>query len=418
MHKLLIFGLLFVSFAVNAQDAQYDLRVDTVTYGYYLNGDWNKLIDTAKQALKNDIDFKYMRQRLGYAYFVKGNYYASQQQYEKALKFDKEDIDTRTYLYYCGLNTGNEANTRYRAGLLTDELKKTYGIKPFRILNSVDLEYCYKANDNATRGNPAYYRAGISSQLSYRFSLYQSVSTYAQKNVSIYKETNAQINVETFDSTNIKQFEYFALLNWSLTPHFNLNIGYHYLNTGIKNRYIYTYKLYNQPTKRVKDTTATSNLPGNLFCSKFSYTINRFDFALSGSVLFYDSILTQQYGVQAGVVLPGKLNFTLKSSLYAVLTPDNNRMIFSQTASALLSKKLSLEANITWGNLNNFSDNNGLYIYNSLDPSTFRTGLTAYWQLLPKIWLFGNYTYDTKLIELYNTNYNQHSFSGGIIWKM
>ncbi|HET7732348.1 MAG TPA: hypothetical protein VFK73_00820, partial [Paludibacter sp.] len=89
-----------------------------------------------------------------------------------------------------------------------------------------------------------------------------------------------------------------------------------------------------------------------------------------------------------------------------------------QTASALLFKKLGVEGNITWGNLNNFSDNNGLYIYNSLDPTTFRTGLTAYWYLLPKISLFGNYTYDTKLIEESNTNYNQHSFSGGIIWKI
>jgi len=418
MHKLLIFVLLFVLLTVKAQDSYYNLRVDTVTYQYYLNGDWNKLIDTAKQAIKDSVDFKFLRQRLGYAYFAKGNYYASQQQYEKALALDDTDIDTRTYLYYCGLYTCNESNIRYRAGQLTNELKQSFGIKPFRVLNSVDLEYSYKTNDNATRGNPAFYRAGISSQLGYRLNLYQSLSGYSQTNVSIYKETDAQINVQTFDSTTIKQFEYFALLNWSITPHFSLNIGYHYLNTGIKNRYIYTYNLYNQPTKTVKATTATSNLPGNMFCSKLSFTLNRFDFALTGSILNYDSVLTQQYGVHAGVVLPGKLNLYMKSSLYGMLDSNIRRLIFSQTASALLFKKLGVEGNITWGNLNNFSDNNGLYIYNSLDPSTFRTGLTTYWYLFPKISLFGNYTYDTKLIEENNTNYNQHSFSGGIIWKI
>ncbi|MFT3753534.1 MAG: hypothetical protein QM800_11905 [Paludibacter sp.] len=416
MHKLLIFVLLFASLIAKAQQPQYDLRVDTVTYQYYLNGEWDKLIDTAKLAIKNDVDFKYLRQRLGYAWFAKGNYYASQQHYEKALKFDKEDVDTHTYLYYCGINTFNEAYTRYRAGQLTDELKKTYEIKPFRIINSVDLEYSYKTNDISTRGNPAYYRLGISSLLGYRLNLYQSVSAYSQKNKATYY-ADGLFSYQTDDSTSIRQHEYFALLDWTITPHISLNVGYHYLYLNVYNKTTSTYRTdRNQQFKTTR--TSTQGMPGNLFCSRLSFTHNRFDVGLSGSILSYDSIITQQYGLHAGVVLPGKFNPTLKSSLYGMLTPNSSRLIFSQTASALLSKKLSLEANITWGNLNNFSDNNGLYIYNSLDPSTFRTGLTAYWSLLPKIWLFGNYTYDKKLIELNNTNYNQHSFSAGIIWKM
>ncbi|HEY6914187.1 MAG TPA: hypothetical protein VI413_05875 [Paludibacter sp.] len=416
MHKLLIFVLLFVSFAVKAQDSHYDLRVDSVTYQYYLNADWDNLIDTAKQAIKDSVDFKFLRQRLGYAYFAKGNYYASQQQYEKALAFDMGDIDTRIYLYYCGLYTCNEATTRYRAGQLTNELKQSFGIKPFRILNSVDLEYSYKTNDNATRGNPGFCRVGINSLLGYRLNLYQSFSTYAQVNKATYL-SGGLFNVRTDDSTSIRQNEYFALLDWTVTTHISINIGYHYLGLNIFNNATDTYQVSNNQQFRTV-RSSTQNMPGNLFCSKLSFSLNRFDFALTGSILSYDSILTQQYGVHAGVVLPGKLNFYLKSSLYGMLDPNINRLIFSQTAGALLFKKLGVEGNITWGNLNNFTDNNGLYIYNSLDPTTFRTGLTAYWYLLPKISLFGNYTYDTKLIEENNTNYNQHSFSCGIIWKI
>jgi hypothetical protein len=417
MHKLLIFVLLFVSLTIKAQDYHYDLRVDTITYQYYMKGDWNKLIDTAKQAIKDSIDFKYLRQRLGYAYFAKGNYYASQHQYEKASTFDKADIDTRTYLYYCGLYTCNETNARYHAGLLTDELKKSFRIKPFKIINSVDLEYSYKANDNPTRANPAFYRVGISSQLGYRLNLYQSVSTYAQKNKETYLDTSGLIDVQANDSTSIRQNEYFALLDWTITPHISLNVGYHYLYLSTNYINTYMYQVGSQQYKTVK--SATLKMQGNMLCSKLSFILNRFDFAVSGSVLSYDSMLTQQYGIHAGVVLPGKLDFYLKSSLYGLLdTKNNNRLIFSQTASALLFKKLGAEGNITWGNLNNFSDNNGLYIYNSLDPSTFRTGLTIYWYLFPKISLFGNYTYDTKLIEKNSIYYNQHSFSGGIIWKI
>ena len=96
----------------------------------------------------------------------------------------------------------------------------------------------------------------------------------------------------------------------------------------------------------------------------------------------------------------------------------NNRLIFSQTAGGRLTKSVWAEANITLGNLLNYQDHNALYVYNSIDPTTFRTGLTLFWHAGKNLTLFGNYMYDTKLIELTNTNYKQQSFSGGIIWKL
>ena len=79
-----------------------------------------------------------------------------------------------------------------------------------------------------------------------------------------------------------------------------------------------------------------------------------------------------------------------------------------------------MEANVTFGNIKNYNDNNGLYVYNSLDATTFRTGLTLFWNLTNKITLFGNYSFDKKEISDNNTitNYNQQSFLGGIRWKL
>ncbi|MDD4992695.1 MAG: hypothetical protein PHR83_10715 [Paludibacter sp.] len=415
MRKHIIYILLSVPLFIHAQDKQYNQKVDSITYKYYLNGDWNNLIIKAKEAIKDSIDFKYLRQRLGYAYFAKGDYISSQQQYERALKFDERDVDTRTYLYYCGLYSGNESFTRYHAGELTSELKKILKIKPFRILNSVDLEYNYKSNDNSKRGNPAYIRGGIDSQLGYRLNLYQAFSTYTQTNMSSFEEPSGLLQLQVNDSTAIRQIEYFALLDWTITSHLNFDIGYHYVNSklNIKN----TYAINSINYKEVFDTVM--NLPGNLFCTKLTYTVNRFDFALSGSVFNYDSTLTQQYGIHAGVSLPGKNRIYLKSSLYGLIdSKNNNRLVYNQSAGALFFKKIWVEGNVTFGNLDNYSDNNGLYIYNSLDPTVFRSGLSLFWNVLPKITLFGNYTYDTKLIKEDQTNYNQHSFSGGIIWKL
>ena len=421
MRKFLIITLILISIGTKAQKSHYDLRVDTVTYNYYLKGDWNKLIDSTKLAFKRGTDFKYLRQRLGYVYFVKGNYYASQQQYEKAFAFDPKDDITITYLYYCNLYIGNETATRYWGGLLNAELKKKLEIKPFRIVDKVDLEYNYKTSDNSERRNPTYLRGGINSQLGYRINLYQAYSTYGQNTKSVYNETDQLINVQVRDSNVIKQNEYFALLGWTINPHLHLNIGYHYVNSIVHTISTYSYKLGVTPYKNIKDSTLY--YPGNMLCSKLSYTINRFDFALSGSVLRYDNETTQQYGIQVGVLLPGASCIYLKSSLYGLYSSNNiSRIIFSQSAGLRPLKKLWLEGNVTVGNQNNFTENSGLYLYNSIDPSIFRTGATLYWNIMPKISVFGNYGYELKQTENTNrtiiSNYNQHSFSGGIIWKI
>jgi hypothetical protein len=80
-----------------------------------------------------------------------------------------------------------------------------------------------------------------------------------------------------------------------------------------------------------------------------------------------------------------------------------------------------VEANVTNGNMMNFQDKDALYLYNSVDASTLRTGGSVYWSCLFHLTLVLNYGFHKK--ELINPDftkqlYNQHSFSGGVIWKL
>jgi len=403
MYKILIFIFFYAIIATLQARAQEFYTVpasDSITYQYYLKGDWENLIHAGKESIKHNIDFKWLRQRMGYAYFVKGDYYASQHQYEKALLFDKTDSISLTYLYYCGLYTNNESFARFQARKFPIAMQQRLGLKSLKILNAMDGEYNYKINSNTTRSNPGYYRLGISSQLSYRFNLYQAFSNYAQR----------------IDSARIRQNEYFVLADWSVSSHISLDIAYHYLGTNIADTVTSKYN------KRVKRTmNDTTFYPGHLFYTKLSCRQNRVDIAISGSILSYDSILTQQYGIQAGVVLPGRLNIYLRSSLYGLISPNNKKLIFAQSVGAYFFNSLWAEANITLGNLKNYSEMNGLYVYNSDDETTFRTGLSLFWYVTKKITLFGNYNYNKKQTPDINksaTNYNQHSISTGIIWKI
>lgn len=406
MSKRLVFlFILLCSVSIYAQENKSIITADSITYKYYLEGDWGQLIATGEQALNQNIDFKTLRQRIGYAYFMKGDFYESRKHYEKALAFDNSDATTLLYLYYNGLNLGDMSYANYYASKLPLETRQYFKLKPFKIINSFDLEYNHKTG-YSNRFGPTYIRMGMNTQLGYKLNLYQSVSDFTQKT----------------DSSSIRQTDYFALMSWTVNSHLLFSAGYHYINTNVISRYSYneySYGSHNSIIRtRVTDTVSTY-FPGHLFFSKLSYSVNRFDFAVNGSVLKYDSVYTQQYGIQAGVTLPGKANVYLKSSLYGLFDSNlNSRLIFSQSAGALFFKKLWLEGDVVLGNQNYFADNNGLYVYNSLDPTTFKAGISLFWYLPKNITLYTNYTFDNKYISAENQKYAQHSITGGIIWKL
>jgi hypothetical protein len=382
MHKVLIFFVLLTT-SVYAQ--HYDARVDSISYNYFRLGKWDDLIQYAKIIKHEHYDFKLLRQRVGYAYFAKGDYYASIREYEKAQQFDKKDEITQLYLYYNGLNIGNEQFARYHAGKLTKKKRIELKIQDFRPIDAVDAEYSKKLTNSSLRTNPNFERLGLNTQLGYRLNLYQTFSNFHQ--IRDY-------------TINVNQYEYFALLNWTIFSITNLSVGYHYVGTNV--------------------ITETDNLdyPGGIWYGKLSQKIGRFDFSVDGSHFANDMIQTTQWGGQIGYALPTRWSPYFKSSVYLLSDSVENRLVFSQTAGCLIVKNIWIEGAVTFGNLNNFVDMNGLYFYNSLDPTTFRTGFSAFWYATSHLTFYGNYTFENKLITENSSIYNQNSITGGIIWKL
>lgn len=359
--------------------------VDSLSYEYYLKGNWKQLIELGKKANKEGVNFKFLQQRMGFAYFMLGDYYNSIRYYKNSLKFDPYDQISHTYLYYSALNVANKTMARYHLSKLKEENRKYFDEKKYKLPDFVDLEYNYKMNNYALRSDPQYKRLGINIQPGYRLNLYQSVSTFSQ----ITELTNQTI-----------QNEYFASLNYSVFSATNLNFAYHYVGT------------------KYSASTDTLNISGNILFARLSQNWRRFDFSLSQSVFSNDYNNASQSGFQIGYSFPAKLRIYAKSSLYLMNEYDSTRLIFNQTAGALIGKKLWLQGSITLGNLNNFTDNDGLYLYNSMDYTTFRVGGSAFFYWGKHLTLFTNYTFDKKQTIETLYQYKQHSISGGLIWKI
>lgn len=381
MHKYVLALFMCLPFCSFSQDKLDFQKADSLSYQYFLKGDWKSLIKITKEAFSQNISSKFMLQRAGYAYFVTGDYYSAINQYEKALQYDSSDDLTREYLYYSNLYAGS-VNTRYYAGNLSDEATKRLGIRSFKPAESFDTELAVKTNKIQSRSEQLYYRFGLKSEFGYRISLYQAYS-YFQETIS---------NVLT------QQPEYLAILSITLSPVWHVKTSYHGLFTDYAN----------------------TKYPGNYGFIGISGQLHRFNLEANASVLKSSSTTTNQFGLQASVVLPGRQNIYFTSSVTGMIENNDSRTIFAQTAGLKLSKNLWGEGNITLGNLKNYSTYSGLYIYNANDPSVFRTGGSLIYFLGRHLSIIGNFTFDQQ--ELANNNqksyYYQYSYSGGLKWKL
>ena len=365
-------------------DFQY---IDRKSYQYYLESDWDRLTKLGNNALSIGIDYKNLRKRMGYAYFMQQKYYAAQMHYERALAFDHTDTDVQLYLYYCSKDLGNDKSAGYYVSLMPTDKQTSINIKPFKIIDAVDFEYNYKSNDEPTnmRSEATFYRMGIGTKINNRLNVYLTASQY-----------NQTVNI----TTPTLQTEFYGAMSWAASAHLNFDAAYHGVNTLV----------------------GTEAFLGNLYFGKISGTSSIFHYALSASTLSNKMGTFNQVSLNGGFTIPGKAGCRLSSTMNLLADSTSSRMVFSQSIGAQILKPLWMEGTVTLGNLKNYNDNNAMYLYNTLDATTFRAGVTAFLNVSKNFILVGNYTYDIKemkdIITNNISNYNQHSISGGIIWKL
>jgi hypothetical protein len=341
---------------------------------------------------------------LGYAYYQKRNFYASMQHYEQALKWDPTDQGTLTYLYFAGLETGLPAYARYFAGKFSAENKMNYHQRTFRPVSGLDVEYNYQWNNELYRSNPHYQRLGLSTDLGYSLSLYQTVSRFQQ-------DASSADDYNDYRS-NILQNEYFVLLSKQFNAHFGLDVGYHYLFTKFHT------ETFDRTLQEVTETLDTLSYHGNLWFAGLHYKWNRFHFGLNASYLTMEYNHVLQTGVNVGFAIPGSHNLFLNNSVWVMKDDYDQWLVSKHSLGMLLGRQFWVEAYKTFGNLTNFADLNGLYVYNSFDPTLSRTGLSLYWYATPHITVFSNFTMETKQNTFLLQHYQQNALTGGILWKL
>jgi tetratricopeptide (TPR) repeat protein len=153
MHRinfLIIVFSIFSSVALSQDTINFN-NIDLKTYGFAYYGEWDSVIHYGKLGLANDIDYFYLRLRLGEAYYYKQNYSTAIKHFEKALKSNSADASAQEFLYYSYLFSGRESDVDFYGAGLPEAEKKDVSLKKNTLLKNVYFETGPCASNNSSK---------------------------------------------------------------------------------------------------------------------------------------------------------------------------------------------------------------------------------------------------------------------------
>jgi hypothetical protein len=144
---------LFLLMAQGQEKLNYP-EVDKVSYELFLQGKWIELIDFAKEARRQNIDFFYLQIRTGIAYYNLKKYRTASDWFLKAWESDQSFEWLQEYLYYSLLWGGRALEAQKVAGDFSSGMQDKIGFSEKK-LTRVGLEAGYSFNPDFETLNEA-----------------------------------------------------------------------------------------------------------------------------------------------------------------------------------------------------------------------------------------------------------------------
>lgn len=143
-YGLLIFFLFSILYGkAQHQSVKERNLYDSITYHYYLESNWDSVIDISKEALYKGYDFYFLRMRLGLAYDYQRNFRLAEIQYKKALNMVPSDINAAYYLYFSAINGGRAAvaNKKYESFAKEQQISILKGLELVQKSDTISHKY-------------------------------------------------------------------------------------------------------------------------------------------------------------------------------------------------------------------------------------------------------------------------------------
>jgi len=417
-------------------------NLDSITYAHYINQDWEKVIYTGNTALNRNIDYFYLRTRMGIAAYYLGRYPEAADHFEKALIFNATDPTTQLYLYdtykLFGKNTkayrlsmSFNKNTLSLISTKRKPIEALYAGGGHSFSNNLtnnDNLFVDKNSDTVTGyriliGDKSDYYMGASFNLSPMVSMYAGYNRLnIQKKINFqYTEANHVLDSvqrqdwgfqnfystdtallqqsfnETINQSEIYLNSRFQFENsWAITLFSNLvmvssfNIDVDTISKSVPYTKEHVYGMdpvidtftYNELQFTKKDSSFFNYVIG----VNIEKDYNNITFNIIGTFSQLNGLKQNQLGASAFYYLNPSATFYGKTGLTWFVQKwesgwKENRLILNQKIGGKLYRNIWGEAEITYGNLNNSNTNNATIIYNQADGMKLKAGLKLNWYI-------------------------------------
>lgn len=407
--------------SLSAQSKLNFQRVDTNTYEFYANQQWDSLISLANKAINQNIDYFYLRVRVGYAYFMKRDYNSAIEHFKVANNYNSGDPFVIECLYYSYLflNRPLEANFIIKSN--KNVLSKT-SIKR-SILNFLYLEGSaassqYKKNminipnspwNEISKTNAIYYSAaGAQFGLGKR-----ALSVISYSKLLLDKEKTITIG-------NTPHKDQYYLFQHQFYTNFSLRINEQNSFTTAINYIIVNYNTifseFNQANQQYDVREESKRLMNYAASIAYKYRLNKLDWTVDFVLSNLNKQTQQSVGTSFIIYPRGNLDFYFSSAIHFLSQSNSRYYIFNLNTGFKLANHLWIEPFVRLGEFFNYTENNAYVIFNTEDKSKYCVGSEIIIPS-PKFKFSIRYSYDSKSTpyEFYDNqyrarylDYNQH----------
>lgn len=449
MRRLIILIFIVSAIKTYAQTPEQIAEVDRISYEQFQQKDFKKLKETVKDALANNIDFYYLRLRIGILAYDKKNFEYAITNFKKALEFAPLDTLSKEYLYYAYVFTSRQemANEFASKQDIQFQQKVGYNRKPFDFIGidggalitdniTANKDKSFKGNTNPGKaernlnGNlyfgELFFQNTIKNRLHINnsFSVFNTISRYefelAKPNFETIK------NSKTFNNLNFQYnlgFSYVTKREWAIA----FGLGYYRVKSN-------TFSagqpdILNNTVPVITNTTAINSFLGSVTISKRIKNVQPY-LQISASNL---NAVTQAQA-EFGLTYFPLGNYNLYGTITAAYlrNGNSNQYIFKQQIGFKLLKWWWSELNFNYGNLSNYHANNGFITYNTSDAIKLQTGIDFNFYIKNHVQLNIGYTFQQRTritttyqgiqnqpsnISIQSSNYFTHLIKSGLIWK-
>ncbi len=432
--KIAILLLTAVSFflpeRVNAQEKNFTYY-DTLTYNMYLKQDYKNLIKAGNKALNSDIDYYYLRMRMGIAAYNLKQYRLAVSHFKKAAFFDNNDI-VAEYLYYSYVFGGMPLEARQLQSTMSPAMKKKTGAYAKKVLSiNVDIaamssidnipdDFAIPHTEDGSQIIPDnFFNASFGiSHYAGKKAVVSHIATYLKKNNIRYSFYE---NEEYYDpSFNTNQLQYYISTAFSVSEKVNIILAGQISTASV---YEYSERWYQGSNHIVKTTEWYQD-----FALSASAVKNFTRFSVEGELSFTRINETSAFQPSAIIRLYPFADLNLyTSSRFSLLSKNGGSTLFQQHKIGFkILNHLWLEADYFTGNVSGFTLENSALLFNGSEELNNYAGINVIVPTNKKLSLSAgyqqrvqtNYFIDTENTKSNSLKINYSLFYFSLLWTL